>query len=122
MSDNNQELKKAKLEDIKSSMWLNKDNVRIVTDENRNAEPEQEQLFATTFDEAIELYKKLKETHYAVQIYQTEKCGNIPAGWNLTTYVSYTPKKALEEMQRDSLNALIEAGVSEAEANELTRL
>ena len=121
-SDNNKQAMKAKLEEIKSSMWLKKENVRIITDENRNAEPEQELLFVTTLDEAIELYKKLKQTHYAVQIYYTEQCGNIPAGWNLTTHVSYTPKNSLDEMQRDSLNALIEAGMTEAEAKELTHL
>ena len=119
---NNKEAMKAKLEEIKSSMWLKNANVRIITDENRHAEPEQELHFVLTLDEAIELYKKLNKTHYAVQIYHTEKCGNIPAGWNLSTQFSYTSKNSLDEMRNDNINELIKAGISEAEAKELTRL
>lgn len=58
---NNKDAMKAKFEEIKSSMWLKKENVRIITDENRNAEPEQELAFVLTFSEALELYKNLKK-------------------------------------------------------------
>tara|TARA_B100001059_G_C17788273_1_gene558517 strand:+ start:578 stop:955 length:378 start_codon:yes stop_codon:yes gene_type:complete len=117
---NNKDAMKAKFEEIKSSMWLKKENVRIITDENRNAEPEQELAFVLTFSEALELYKKLKKEHYAVSISHTEKFRNIPAGWNLTTCASYyMGKRTLKEVENDNINVFIAAGISEEEAIEL---
>ena len=119
---NNKDAIKAKFEEIKSSMWLKKENVKIITDENRNAEPEQELAFVLTFSEALKLYKKLKKEHYAVSIRHTEKFRNIPAGWNLTTYASWMGKNTLKEVETGNFNEFISAGMSEAEAIELVRL
>jgi hypothetical protein len=118
---NNKDAMKAKFEEIKSSMWLKKENVRIITDENRNAEPEQELAFVLSFNEALDLYKKLKKEHYAVSISHTEKFRNLPAGWNLATHPSWTGKNTLKEVESDNFNVFIEAGISEAEAIELVR-
>lgn len=121
MSDNKDAMK-AKFEEIKSSIWLKKENVRIITDENRNAEPEQELAFVLSFNEALDLYKKLKKEHYAVSIRHTEKFRNLPAGWNLATHPSWTGKNTLKEVESDNFNVFIAAGMSEAEAIELVGL
>ncbi|MEQ5874954.1 hypothetical protein J3455_10450 [Pseudoalteromonas sp. NFXS39] len=118
---NNKDAMKAKFEEIKSSMWLKKENVRIITDENRNAEPEQELSFVLSFNEALDLYKKLKKEHYAVSISHTEKFRNLPAGWNLATHPSWTGKNTLKEVESDNFKVFIAAGMSEAEAIELVR-
>jgi len=118
---NNKDAMKAKFDEIKSSMWLKKENVRIITDENRNAEPEQELYFVLSFNEALDLYKKLKKEHYAVSISHTEQFRNLPAGWNLATHPSWTGKNTLKEVESDNFNVFIEAGISEAEAIELVR-
>ncbi|MBB1277074.1 hypothetical protein [Pseudoalteromonas sp. SR43-3] len=116
---NNKDAMKAKFEEIKSSIWLKKENVRIITDENRNAEPEQELAFVLTFSEALKLYKKLKKEHYAVSISHTEKFRNLPAGWNLATHTSWTGKNTLKEVESNNFNVFIAAGISEEEAIEL---
>ncbi|WP_440905303.1 hypothetical protein ACMZOO_02910 [Catenovulum sp. SX2] len=111
-----------KFGELKSSMWLTQAQVRIVNDGNRNAEPEQDLAYVLTFEEAVEAYKNFKKEHYAVSIFPCEEGGDVADGWKLTTLPSYTPKQVLNEATQVTIKALVEGGISEAEAVELTRL